>query len=93
MALAHAAAAVGAAWWLRRGERLAARLLSLLLALAAPLLSVLLVVVGGLDGQRLSRLCRTGGTPWADRDVRVAGRASPTADPVSRRGPPRPAAA
>lgn len=93
MVLAHAAAAVGAAWWLRRGERLAARLLSLLPAMTSPLLGFVLVVAHRLDHELVAPVSRTGGTPWADRDLRVAGWASPTTDPVSRRGPPSLAAA
>ncbi len=88
MVLAHTAAAVGAAWWLRRGERLAAHLLSLLPALTAPLLGFVLVVAHPFGDELAAPVSRTGGTPWAGRDVRVAGWASPTADPVSRRGPP-----
>ena len=93
MVLAHAGAAVAAAWWLRRGERLAVRLLSLLPALAAPLLAVVLVAAHRLGNGLPDRLSETGGAPWTDRDARGPTGSSPAADPVSRRGPPLPAAA
>ncbi len=88
MVLAHTAAALAAAWWLRRGERLAARLLSLLPALTAPLLGFVLVVAHRLGDELMTPASQTGGTPWSCPDVRLAGSGSPTADPVSRRGPP-----
>jgi hypothetical protein len=88
MVLAHTAAALAAAWWLRRGERLAARLLSLLPALTAPLLGFVVVVAHRLGGELKIPASQTGGTPWSCPDVRLAGSGSPTTDPVSRRGPP-----
>ncbi len=89
MVLAHTAAALAAAWWLRRGERLAARLLSLLPALTAPLLGFVQVVAHRLGDELMTPVSQTAGTPRSCPDVRLAGSGSPTADPVSRRGPPR----
>jgi len=88
MVLAHTAAALAAAWWLRRGERLAARLLSLLPALTAPLLNFVVAVAHRLGDELMAPASQTGGTPWSCPDIRLAGSGSPTADPVSRRGPP-----
>lgn len=83
MVVAHVLAAVLAAWWLRRGERLAARLVALLSGLALPLRRV-------LTGTP-PRAARTVSPPRPA--VRAADRACPGAavragGPVSRRGPP-----
>ncbi len=88
MVLAHTAAALAAAWWLHRGERLAARLLSLLPALTAPLLNFVVAVAHRPGDELMAPASQTGGTPWSCPDIRLAGSGSPTADPVSRRGPP-----
>lgn len=95
MVLAHAGAAAGTALWLRRGERLAWRLLCLLPALTSPLLGLVRVVRGAMrcDEDLARGRHRTGLRAGAERDTGTAPTASPTADPLSRRGPPVPIAA
>ena len=88
MVAAHAAAGLAAAWWLRRGERCALRLLGLVLAALAPAVRVITTAV--------SLLARPAGVPdvcgplagWVFRDLRPSTGSMGLGGSLTRRGPP-----
>jgi hypothetical protein len=87
MTLAHVAAALVAAWWLRRGERAAWTLARRTAALAACPLQALRSLAALADATALGAVPAPAGRPYDSSDL-IGPTSVTLRGPVTRRGPP-----